>query len=75
MTEKLIPLFLSLAVAALLLLAASVWRAGGAYQQQACVAKVMALYPAVPVSAVNGKATGPLKLSYAVERQRAVKDC
>lgn len=41
----------------------------------ACVNAQVAKYPAISVSALNGSATGPLKLSYDAERRSAVGDC
>jgi len=40
-----------------------------------CIAKAEARYPAVPVSAFTGRATGPLKVSFVDERARALDDC
>ena len=40
-----------------------------------CISEAEARYPAVPVSAFSGEQTGPLKVSFVAERQRAVDDC
>lgn len=40
-----------------------------------CVDAQVAKYPAIGVSAFNTKATGPIKLAYDVERQKAVRGC
>ena len=41
----------------------------------ACVDAQVAKYPAIPVSAIDGDQTGPLKLSYDAERREAVEGC
>lgn len=61
---------LSVAVIAFALL----WSAAESHYKS-CIAAATAKFPAVPVSANNGAATGPLKLSFTSERQKAVKDC
>jgi hypothetical protein len=33
------------------------------------------MYPAVPVSAFNSRAAGPLKVSFTAERARALDSC
>ena len=61
---------------ALLLVAISLWRTGNSASEQACVTKVLAEYPAIPVSAYDSpRSTGSLKLSYDAERRRALKSC
>ncbi len=42
---------------------------------RSCLAAAEAKYPAVPVSAFTGRTTGPIKVSYVEQRQRAVDDC
>jgi hypothetical protein len=42
---------------------------------RSCIAAAEAKYPAVPVSAFTTRQTGPLKVSFVRERQRAVDDC
>lgn len=42
---------------------------------RSCVSAAEAKYPAVAVSAFSTRATGPLKVSFVGERQRAVDDC
>ena len=42
---------------------------------RSCVMAAEARFPAVPVSALTTRATGPLKLSFVVERERAVNSC
>ncbi len=42
---------------------------------RSCLTAAEAKYPAVAVSAFNTRTTGPVKVSYVEERQRAVDDC
>ena len=42
---------------------------------RSCIAKANAKYPAVAVSAFNGKTTGPLRVSFVSQRQKAVDSC
>ena len=42
---------------------------------RSCIARAVAQYPAIPVSAFTGRVTGPLKVSYASERAAALDDC
>jgi hypothetical protein len=65
---------LGLAIFALVATLALVWMAGESHYKS-CVAAASAKFPAVPVSAFNGSATGPLKVSFTSERQKAVSDC
>ena len=58
-----------------LILVVALWRVGDGLKQQACISKVEAQFPAIPVSALNGKGTGPLKVSFLAERAAAAKDC
>jgi hypothetical protein len=51
-----------------------IWMAGESHYKS-CVAGVNSKFPAVAVSAFNGRTTGPLKVSFTVERQKAVGDC
>jgi hypothetical protein len=62
------------ALASLPLAIPLLWLAGEAHYRS-CVEAAEARYPAVSVSAFNTRDTGPLKLSYAVERGRAVQAC
>ncbi len=63
-----------LVVAAVLAALALLWMASQAHVAS-CVAKAEARYPATPVSAFSGRATGPLKVSFVKERTAAVEDC
>jgi hypothetical protein len=47
----------------------------GEMRYQTCIQKAEAQFPGVPVSAFNGRTTGPLKVSFAKERADAVNDC
>ena len=47
----------------------------GEMRYRSCIARAAAQYPAIPVSAFTGRATGPLKVSYASERAAALDDC
>jgi hypothetical protein len=47
----------------------------GETRYRSCIARAEARYPAVPVSAFTGRATGPLKVSFVDERARALDDC
>ena len=42
---------------------------------RSCIARAEAAYPAVPVSAFTTQDTGPLKVSFVEERQRALDEC
>jgi cytochrome oxidase assembly protein ShyY1 len=69
-----------LAILALLSLfvAIGVWRLGSKTDERACIEAAQARYPAVSVSAFvtrDRSASGPLKLSFVRERQRAVAEC
>jgi hypothetical protein len=65
---------LAFAIAAVLASLSLVWMAGESHYKS-CIAAANANFPAVPVSALNGTQTGPLKLSFTRERQAAVKKC
>ena len=65
---------ITLLVAAVLVALALLWMASEAHVSS-CVDKAQAKFPPVPVSAFNGKATGPLKVSFVKERTAAVDDC
>lgn len=61
-------------IAAALIVIALLWTASEMHYR-ACVEKAEAKFPAVPVSAFTGRATGPLKVSFVNERSKAVDDC
>lgn len=61
---------------AVLLVAVGLWRMADSYGEQACLTRVLAEYPAVPVSAYDSpRTTGSLKLSYDAERRKALDEC
>jgi hypothetical protein len=61
-------------VAVVLLVVAAIL-AVGEMRYQTCIQKAEAKFPAVAVSAFNGRATGPMKVSYVKERAAAVNGC
>ena len=65
---------LLLLIMAVLITLSVLWGAMESHYRS-CVASAEARFPAVPVSAVNGESTGPLKLSFLTERQEAVESC
>ena len=62
-------------VAAVTIVVLSVFWIAAESHYRSCIAKANAKFPAVAVSAFNGKATGPLRVSFVTERQKAVDDC
>jgi hypothetical protein len=62
-------------IAAVVLLVLAAILAVGEMRYQTCIEKAEATYPAVPVSAFNGRATGPMKVSFVKERAAAVSAC
>jgi hypothetical protein len=67
---------LALLVVAVAAAAVGLLNVGSSLGEQACIQRVSAQYPGVPVSAYNNaKVTGALKLSYDAERQQALKAC
>lgn len=65
---------LTVLIAVALVGIAAIWGAMESHYRS-CIASAEARFPAVPVSAVNGEQTGPLKLSFLTERQEAVQEC
>jgi hypothetical protein len=65
---------IALVVAAIVVAVSAVLLVGES-RYRSCIARAEAQYPAVPVSAFTGRATGPLKVSYVNERARALDDC
>ena len=63
------------AVVAVVLVVTSVVVLALESRYRSCVAAAEAKYPAVAVSAFTTRSTGPLKVSFVSERQRAVDDC
>ncbi len=64
-----------LAVAGLLLATLFLTLFYGEARYRSCIQRVEAQFPAVPVSALNQRATGPLKVSFSDERARALTGC
>ena len=62
-------------IAAAVISSVALWHLGSAAGRQACIADAVGRYPAVPVSAFSGAQTGPLKLSFLNELQKAVAAC
>ena len=76
--DPLLPILLGVLAVIGLFLAIGVWRLGGETSERACIEAAQARYPAVSVSAFvtrDRSASGPLKLSFVRERQRAVAEC
>ena len=73
------PVIALVACVALVVGAIGVWRLASETGERACVERAEARYPTVAVSAYGAPRTrpgsGPLKLSFVAERQRAVADC
>jgi hypothetical protein len=65
---------LALLIAAAIVVIALFWGAMESHYRS-CVDSAEARFPAVPVSALTGEETGPLKLSFVTERQAAVDGC
>jgi len=64
----------AIALSAVVATLSLVWMAGESHYKS-CIAAANANFPAVPVSALRGTQTGPLKLSFTEERQAAVSKC
>ena len=47
----------------------------GEARYRSCIARAQAEFPAIPVSALTGEETGPLKVSFVTERADALDDC
>lgn len=67
------PVALALLAGLLVLVFATLFYGEARYRS--CLQKAEAKYPAVPVSAFNTRATGPLKVSFTAERARALDRC
>ena len=61
-------------IAAVVVAIALFWGAMESHYRS-CVQAAEARFPGVPVSALNTRTTGPLKLSFLRERQQAVEGC
>ena len=76
--DPLMPILLGVIAIVGLIVAIGVWRIGSETSERACIEAAQARYPAVSVSAFvtrDRSASGPLKLSFVRERQRAVAEC
>lgn len=75
---RLVPLLTLVIAIASIVAAIALWRTAGATGERACIEAANAKYPPVGVSAFvtrDRRDTGPIKLSYVRERQRAVDAC
>jgi hypothetical protein len=68
------PLGVGAAVALVVVVLCAVALVGEARYRN-CIAKAEAEFPAVPVSAFNTRATGPVKVSFVEERAAALDRC
>jgi hypothetical protein len=83
--ERLMPVLTALTLIVALIAAVGIWKLAGsasdsadATERRACIEAAEARFPAVSVSAFvtrDRSASGPLKLSFVRERQRAVAAC
>jgi hypothetical protein len=77
-SDPLVPILLGVIGIVGLFVAIGIWRLGSETSERACIEAAEARYPAVSVSAFvtrDRSASGPLKLSFVRERQRAVAEC
>ncbi len=76
--QRLVPLLMLVIAISAIVAAIALWRTAGATDERACIEAASAKYPPVGVSAFvtrDRRDTGPIKLSYVNERQRAVDAC
>ena len=76
--QRLTPVFVLVIAIASVVAAVALWKGAGATDDRACIEAAEAKYPAVGVSAFvtrDRRDTGPIKLSFAAERQKAVDAC
>jgi hypothetical protein len=76
--QRLVPLFTLIIAVAAVIAAVALWRTAGETDQRACIEAAQAKYPPVGVSAFvtsSRRDTGPIKLSFVSERQKAVDAC
>jgi hypothetical protein len=76
--QRLMPVFVLVIALASIIAAVALWKQAGATDDRACIEAAQARYPAVGVSAFvteDRRDTGPIKLSFVAERQKAVADC
>ena len=60
---------------ALSVIAFSLFQVGSSLAKQACVDEAVGRYPGVPVSAYASATSTAMKLSFVVERQKALDSC
>ena len=76
--QRLVPLLTLVIAVASIVAAIALWKTAGATDDRACIEAAEARYPAVGVSAFvtrDRRDTGPIKLSFVTERQKAVDAC
>ena len=76
--DRLMPVLMAVVAIVGVVVAIALWRIAGETSDRACIEAAQAKYPAVSVSAFvtrNRADSGPLKLSFVRERQRAVDAC
>lgn len=76
--QRLVPVLTLVIAVSSIAIAVALFKTAGATDERACIEAANAKYPPVGVSAFVGRDrrdTGPIKLSYVTERQRAVDRC
>ena len=76
--QRLVPVLVLVIAVASIVAAIALWKTAGATDDRACIEAAEARYPAVGVSAFvtrDRSDTGPIKLSFVSERQKAVDAC
>ena len=76
--QRLTPVLVLVIAIASVVAAVALMKTAGATDKRACVEAAAARYPAVGVSAFvteSRRDTGPIKLSFVAEREKAVKAC
>ena len=76
--QRLVPLLTLVIALASIIAAVALWKTAGATDERACIEAAQARYPGVGVSAFvtrDRRDTGPIKLSFVAERQKAVAAC
>lgn len=76
--QRLVPLLVLVIAIASIVAAIALWKTAKATDERACIEAAQAKYPGVGVSAFvtrDRRDTGPIKLSFVAERQKAVDAC
>jgi hypothetical protein len=76
--QRLTPVLVLVIAIASVIGAVALWKTAKATDDRACIEAAAARYPAVGVSAFvteDRRDTGPIKLSFVAERDKAVKAC